>query len=582
MRKILVAVAFVCVPFSYAATPQQQLHALFNTDWQWSMRTSPEFATMVGDNRYNDRLSDSSLAANRASHVHQKTMLTQAKHIDRSKLHGQDLISYDLFVYEKEKNIQAAKFYLYNTQAVTQLNGIQIEFPQLVEQTPFNIAQDYRHYLSRLRALPAYIDGVIVQLQEGIRSGWVAPAVAIRTVPDQLKEFVNKLDDSPLSAPFKKIPETIASSERDRLNRDGMKLLRQRVGPAFHKLEVFMRHTYLPACRSSIAASSLPGGAAYYAFAVQQNTTTTMTPQEIHALGLQEVARIQEEMKAVMRQTGFEGSFPEFIQLLTTDSRFYFTRADDLLNGFKDIVKKANAQLPKFFAGLPRAAVDVKAVPEIGAEHQPSAYYEAGTPDGSRPGYFVANLSKLDSRPKWEMETLTLHESIPGHHLQTARAQEIEGLPNFRRFGWYVAFGEGWALYAENLGGEMGFFTDPYSKYGHLNGELFRAARLVVDTGIHALGWSRQQAIDYLNVNTANPPHDNEVEVDRYIVDPGQALGYKIGQLKIKALREKAEHALGDKFNLGRFHNAVIDNGALPLSVLEEQIDQWIKQQVTQ
>jgi uncharacterized protein (DUF885 family) len=421
--------------------------------------------------------------------------------------------------------------------------------------------------------------GVIAQLQQSAKSGWVAPKVTMSVVPGQLQEFVAKLDSSPLAAPFKDMPASIPAAQRASLRREGERLLHQDVAPAFRKLDAYISAIYLPVCRDSIAASSLPGGAAYYAYKVKENTTTSMTPQEIHEIGLQEVARIQEEMKLVMQQTGFKGSFAEFITFLNTDPRFYYTRPEDLLAGYKDVIKKSSAQLPRFFADIPRAAVDVKPVPEVGAENQAGAHYEPGTPDGSRPGYFVANLSKLDSRPKWEMETLTLHESVPGHHLQTARAQEIKGLPEFRRFGWYVAFGEGWALYAESLGDEMGFYTDPYSKFGHLNDELFRAARLVVDTGMHALGWTRQQAIDYMNVNTANPPHDNQVEIDRYIVDPGQALGYKIGQLKIKALREKAQQQLGSKFDLRRFNNAVIDNGALPLEMLETQINNWIAQQ---
>ena len=579
MRKILFLFAFLVAPLSHAATPQQQLNILFDSDWQWNMRNSPEFATAVGDNRYNDRLSDSSLAASLTANTHQEQMLAQARQIDRSKLSGQELLSYDLFIYEKKKNIDAAKFYPYNAEPISQLSGVQFDFPQLVAQTPFNNAKDYRNYLGRLRALPKYVDGVIAQLQQGVASGWVAPKVTMSVVPGQLQEFVAKIDSSPLAAPFADMPATIAPAQRASLAREGKQLLQHSVAPAINKLEAYIRTSYLPACRDSIAASSLPGGAAYYAYKVRENTTTNMTPQEIHQIGLQEVARIQGEMQQVMRQTGFKGTFAEFITFLNTDPRFYYTKPEDLLAGYKAIIKQSAAQLPRFFADIPRAPVDVKPVPEVGAENQAGAYYEPGTPDGSRPGYFVANLSKLDSRPKWEMETLTLHESIPGHHLQTARAQEIKGLPNFRRFGWYVAFGEGWALYAESLGGEMGFYTDPYSKFGHLNDELFRAARLVVDTGIHALGWTRQQAIDYMNVNTANPPHDNQVEIDRYIMDPGQALGYKIGQLKIKALREKAQHELGDKFDLRYFNNAVIDNGALPLEMLEAQIDGWIAQQ---
>jgi len=582
MQKTLLIVSTVLFPlFTYAATPQQQMQALFNADWQWTMRNAPEFATAVGDNRYNNRLSDTSLAANRTYNAHQKAMFVEAKHIDAAALTGQDLVSYELFIYEKEKALQNARFYPYNPQPISQIDGIHITFPQLVAQTPFNHAPDYRHYLARLQALPKQIDGIIEQLQYGIKTGWVAPAVTTQVIPDQLKKLIATIDEGPLAAPFKTMPASISQPERDALIHSGMRALHQQVRPAFRKLEAFIRNQYLPACRTSIAASKLPAGPAYYAQAVKDSTTTAMSPQEIHELGLREVARIQNAIKTIMKDTGFVGDFAAFTKFLNTDPQFYYTDRDNLLTGYRDIVKRANAQLPKFFAALPRSPVDVKPVSDVGAEHQTSAYYEPGTPDGSRPGYFVANLSNLDSRPKWGMETLALHEAIPGHHLQTARAQEQKNLPNFRRFGWYIAYGEGWALYAENLGSDMGFYTDPYSMAGHLDAELFRAARLVVDTGIHALGWSRQQAIDYLNNNTANPPHDNQVEVDRYIVWPGQALGYKIGQLKIQALREKAQAALGDKFDLRRFHNAILDHGALPLSVLEKQIDRWIKEQTS-
>jgi len=580
---LLLLLAILFAPFScaaLAATPQQQLKNLLDTDWQWTMRHNPEFATQVGDQRYNDRLNDTSLAANRAANAHQKDMLEQAQQIDRRALTGQDLISYDMFVYEKGRLVEASQFYEYDVQPLTHLDGIHISFPQLVAQTPFKNTKDYHNYLARLRTLPKAVDGVIEQLQHGIEAGWVAPSVTMKLVPGALKEFVAKLDEGPVAAPFKDMPDSIPKGTRERLREDGSKVLHQQVAPAFLKLEAFVREQYLPKCRDTIAASALPGGPAWYAFNVKDSTTTSMTPQEIHDLGLREVARIQSEIQAVMTQVGFKGSRADFARFLNSDPRFYFTKPGDLIAGYQEILKRAQAGLPKLFEQLPRTPVDVKPVPDIGAENQHGAYYEAGLPDGSRPGYFVANTSKLNSRPKWAMETLTLHEGVPGHHLQIARAQGLKDIPNFRRFGWYNAFGEGWALYAESLGPELGMYTDPYSKVGHLDGELFRAARLVVDTGIHALGWSRQQAIDYLNANTINPPHDNEVEIDRYIMWPGQALGYKIGQLKIKALREKAEKALGPKFDLRKFHNAVIDNGGLPLDMLEAQIDRWIETQM--
>lgn len=564
----------------HAATPQQQLKTLLDNDWQWTLRHAPEFATYVGDKRYNDRLSDTSLAGSRENNAHQQDMLAQAKQIELNALNRQDLISYYMFVDEKTRAVEKAQFYEYNPQPISHLNGIHILLPQLIAQSPFKNAKDYHDYLARLRGVPKYIDGIIEQLQHGVETGWIAPAATIKLVPAQLKEFIAKLDDGPLVAPFDKMPDAIPKSTRDRLKQESDKVLRQQVAPSLLKLEAFVREQYLPKCRDTIAASALPPGPAWYSFAVRSNTTTSMTPQQIHELGLREVTRIQAQVQTVMSQIDFKGTRAEFAKFLNSDPRFFFSNSEDLIAGYRGILRQAQAGLPKLFEKLPRIPVDVKPVTDIGAEDQPSAHYEAGLPDGSRPGYFVANTSKLNMRPKWAMETLTLHEGMPGHHLQIARAQELKGIPNFRHFGWYNAFGEVWALYAETLGPDLGLFTDPYSMAGHLDAELFRAARLVVDTGIHALGWSRQQAIDYLNANTMKSQHENEVEVDRYIAWPGQALGYKIGQLRIKALREKAQKALGPRFDVRKFHNAVIDNGPLPLDMLEGQIDSWIRQQM--
>jgi uncharacterized protein (DUF885 family) len=575
-----IVLSFLFAPMTLAATPQQQLKTLLDSDWQWTLRHRPEYATQIGDKRYNDRLSDTSLAASREINTHEKAMLDQIKQIDRNGLSGQDLISYDMFVYEKTRDVEATQFYEYNPQPLTHMDGIHISLPQLVGQMPFNNAKDYHNYLARLRAVPMHIDGIIEQMRQGMESGWVLPKVPAQQIPGQLTELVVKLDAGPIAEPFKKIPTTIPQSTRMRLQQESDKVLHEKVAPAFLKLAAFVRQEYLPKCRDTIAASAEPGGPAWYAYQVRHSTTTSMTPQEIHELGLREVARIQGEVQAVMNQVGFKGSRAEFAKFLNSDPRFFYTNREDLLAGYHDIIKHAQAGLPKLFAHVPRLPVDVKPLPDVGAESQAGAYYEAGAPDGSRIGYFMANTSKLETRPKWAMESLTLHESVPGHHLQIARGQELKDIPNFRRFGWYNAFGEGWALYAESLGRDLDLYTDPYSMAGHLDAELFRAARLVVDTGIHAFGWSRQQAIDYLNANTTNPPHDNEVEIDRYITWPGQALGYKIGQLKIKALREKAQKALGPNFDVRKFHNAVIDNGGLPLDTLEAEINRWIEAQL--
>jgi uncharacterized protein (DUF885 family) len=513
--------------------------------------------------------------ASRAATTHERKMLDQARLIERDQLTGQNQLSVDLFIDQKERRLKAAAFYPYNPLPLSAQDGIHLSFPRLVAQMPFSTEADYRNYLARIEALPAHIDGLIEQMRESMRSGWVAPKAIVRAVPAMLKELRADLPGGTLGLPFRKIPATIAKPVRDELAIAGPAALRAKAAPALQKLEEFVRSEYLPAARDSIGASSLPGGAEYYQFVLTENAGAGMTAASIHALGVKEVARIQGEMRAAIARTGFQGSFREFAVFANSDPRLFAASAEQLLERYRRHLARARAGLPRLFSSVPAEPLGVKQVQEAGAENQGAAYYEAAT-DGN-PAALVVNTARLNTRPLWETETLALHEGVPGHHLQVARAHQLADLPEFRRFGWYPAFGEGWALYAEGLGPQLGFFAEPFSAFGHLNSELLRSARLVADTGIHALGWSRQQALDYLAANTANPPADNEVEVDRYIAAPGQALGYKIGQMKISALREKAQAALGEKFDLRRFHSVVLDNGPLPLALLEQQVDRWIK-----
>ncbi len=577
MLKKLACIGFLALS-AQSCLANPQLDSLLESDWQWTLAHNPERATALGDRRYNHQLSNTTLAARRVENKHQQDMLKEALKIDRATLSGQDLISYDQFVYEKKLAVEANNFYPYTVQPISQIDGIQVTFPELITQTPFDNAYDYHSYLARLHAFPAYVDGLIEEMQQGMKTGWVAPKVIIAPVVAQLRDLREHLDDSELARPFKHIPASVPKPEVFAQN--GKKMLAEKVAPALLKLENFITTQYLPACRDTIGASALPGGAAYYQYLIRTQTTSDMTPQQIHDLGLAEVARIHQAMQKVMDQVGFKGTFNEFSKYLNTDPRFFYTNPDDLVNGFRDIVARVYGVLPTMFAHLPKAPAEVRALPLLGSEQQPSASYQPGSDDGKVSGYFAVNISNLNTRPKWEMETLTLHEAVPGHHLQISIAKEASDLPKFRRNGDYTAFEEGWALYSESLGDEMGFYTDPYSKFGNLDDEILRAARLVVDTGIHALGWTREEAIAYMNDNTANPPNDNMVEVDRYIAWPGQALAYKIGQIKIRELRNRAAAALGDKFDLRAFHNAVLDNGPLPLSVLEQQIDTWIQQQL--
>ena len=575
LKKLITTFALTLAVTAHAANPQ--LDMLFESDWQWTLSHSPEMATALGDTRYNHKLTNTTLAAQRVANKHQQDMLKEALKINRNTLTGQDLISYDQFVFEKKIAIDAANFYQYTVQPVTHIDGIQITFPNLVTQTPFRNAYDYHSYLARLHALPAYIDGLIEQMQQGIKTGWMPPKVIIAPIPEQLRNLRLHLSESELAKPFDHIPDAVPKPAV--FAQMGKKELNEHVAPALLKLETFISTQYLPAGRDSIAASALPGGMAYYQYLINTQTTTDLTPEQIHELGLSEVARIQKEMHKIMDQTGFKGTLTQFSAFLNSDPRFFYSNPDDLLNGFRSIIARIVEVLPTEFASLPKAQPVVRALPLLGSERLPSASYHPGSDDGKVEGYFAVNISNLNTRPIWEMETLAMHEAVPGHHLQISIAKEASTLPKFRRNGSYTAFEEGWALYAESLGDEMGLYKDPYAKFGNLDDEILRAARLVVDTGIHALGWSRAQAIAYMNDNTSNPPADNIVEVDRYIAWPAQALSYKIGQLKIRELRNRAAAALGDKFDVRAFHSAILDNGPLPLSVLETQIKDWITQQ---
>jgi uncharacterized protein (DUF885 family) len=577
MRRLFAIWVFMFVPAgAWAAdSADQQARALFASDWQWRLQNQPEFATAIGDYRYDATLSDTSLAASRAATAHERNMLEQARLIEPERLTGQDRLSYDLFVEQKERRLKAAGFYPYDPQPLTAQYGIHLNFPRLVAMMPFATEADYRNYLARIDALPAHIDGLIEQMRESMRSGWIAPKVTVRAVPAMLKQLRESLVDGTPGLPFREIPAAIPKQVRDELALAGPAALRARAAPALLRLEEFVRTDYLPAARETIAASSLPGGADYYQFMLSDGAGPGMDAAAVHALGLKEVARIRAEMRTAIARTGFRGSFQQFSVFANSDPRLFYTDPERLLARYRRLVARASAGLPRLFASVPSEPLGVKPAQEAGAEYQGAAYYEAAA-DG-HPAALVINTSRMASRPLWEVEALALHEGVPGHHVQVARAHELVELPEFRRYGWYVGFGEGWALYAESLGPKLGFFADPFSAFGRLNSELLRAARLVADTGIHAMGWSRQQAIDYLAANTASAPADNEVEVDRYIAAPGQAVGYKIGQLKIAALRDKARATLGERFDLRRFHGAVLDNGPLPLAMLERQVEYWIK-----
>ena len=559
-----------------------QANALFDEYWEWTLLESPEFATYVGDRRYQDRLRDESAAAVARRKAFYAEFGNRLAGIDAQQLPAQTRTSLQVLRYRLDRFAALNRHYgtlpfgINDGWApITQMDGIHLALPQLASVARFDTVSDYEAYLKRLGAVPASIVNLMARMETAMAAGWVPAKAAIRNVPRQLDvQLPDDPTQSPEYKPFKSFPADIPAAEQQRLVSAGREVIRDKVIPAFRSLKDFYERRYLPAARDSLAASNLPPGMPLYQAMLDWNTTTDLTPQQIHELGLREVARIGAQMDGTVAVAGFTGTRAEFQKFISSDPRFFYTRPEDMLAGYRDIAKRADAELPKLFAVLPRQPYGIRAMrPEEGnnAEH-----YTSGAADGSRAGYFEANVNDLTTRPKWNMETLLLHEAVPGHHLQTARALEMTQLPRFRRFTWFVAYGEGWALYAESLGDEMGFYKDPYQKFGNLSAEMWRACRLVVDTGIHAFGWTREQAIDYMVANTGQTQAQVIAEVDRYIVLPGQATAYKIGELKIKELRAKAKAELGDRFDLRRFHNAVIDDGAVPLQVLQSQIEAWI------
>jgi uncharacterized protein (DUF885 family) len=579
MRRLLTLLVLVsALSHGLAHSAPGPAAALFERDWQWRLEHNPEYATTIGERRYNDRLSDLSLAAAKGKREHLRAMLEEARAIDRAGLSAQERLSLDLFTFDTERQLATLAFTPVDPQPLTTWDGLQVRLPRLVAQTPFATEEDYRNYIARLNALPGHVDGLIEQLREGVRSGWTAPKAGVRGVPDALRTLREHLNDGPLGAPLHRIPATIDAKVREELLAAGTAALNDSAAPALRRLEDFMRTDYLPAARDTLAASGLPGGPGYYAFLARNATGSELTPAELHALGLKEVARIRAAMVETIRRTGFRGSLPQFLAFARSDKRLFAHDPEALLARYRRVIERAGARLPALFATIPEETVGVKRLGLAGGAAQVAAYYEAGTRE--RSAALVVNTERLDSQPLWEVETLALHETVPGHHLQVARARSLRELPAFRRKGWDDAYGEGWATYAESLGPELGFFRDPFSRFGYLNDDMFRAARLVVDTGIHALGWSRQQALDYLNANTANAQQDNEVEVDRYIAQPAQALSYKAGQLRFTALREKAQAALGPRFDLRRFHDALLGNGVLPLPLLEREMGRWLSVQL--
>ena len=569
-------------------SPENALRAQLEEDWKYWMTQYPESATLVGYPGQNARWTDYSQAAIDARSDYLKNSVKRLSAIDRGGMASDQQLNYDLYRDLLATAVEGLQFHNdalpfrgvipHNLlMPVNQLEGIQQDIPRVIAAMSTATRQDYEDIVSRVQGIGPLVDQTIALMERGLAQGMTPPSVAVREIPGQVAgQIVSDPKQSPLLEAFSKWPGTVPESDRPGLAARATDAYEKSARPAFQKLHDFLVKRYLPACRQSTDADSLPNGAALYAYNVRWHTTTNLTPQQIHDIGQSEVKRIRGEMDKVMSTSGFSGSYDEFVKFLRTDPRFYFSDAPSLLIAYRDIAKRADPELARLFGRLPQTPYGVKAVPDAIAPSQTTAYYEQGAFNVGRPGYMHANTYKLDARPKWEMEALTLHEAVPGHHLQIAIAQELQGMPEFRKNTSYTAFVEGWALYSESLGDEMGFYKDPYSKFGQLTYEMWRAVRLVVDTGLHSMGWTRQQAIDFFAANAAKTQQDIAVEVDRYIVWPGQALGYKIGQLKIKDLRAAAARELGGRFDVRKFHDLILGEGAVPLDVLEKRVQTWI------
>ncbi len=572
----LAAAAFCLMATSASAADAPKALAEFlAAEWDYTMEHNPTWASSIGDERFNDRWEDQSLAAIEAGHVHDQDALARLQAIDRGALSPADQLNFDLYRRNLQTEIDGYRFRFFLA-PISQQGGVQ-DADDLLTNLRFAKKKDYEDWCARLEKLPALIEQTTALMRQGMEEHILQPKVVMARIPGQVaKQLVDKPEDSPFYRPFK-APAGLSPEDAKALDERARHAIADGVIPAYRQFQDFFTKEYLPACYDGVGIWQMPNGGEAYAYFARQHTTTDLTPEQIHQIGLNEVARIRGEMEALKTRVGFQGGLPEFFKFLRTDPQFFYTNRDDLLRAYKVQAKTTDPLLPRLFKTLPRLPYGVEPIPEAIAPDTYTAFYRPGSAAAGRAGMFCVNLYKPETRPKWEMTALALHESVPGHHLQIARAEELGELPKFRRYGnGYTAYVEGWALYSEFLGEEMGEYNDPYAKFGELTYEMWRAVRLVVDTGIHYYKWDRQKAIDYFLDNAPKTENDVTNEVDRYIAWPGQALAYKIGQLKIKELRARAAARLGDKFDVREFHDAVLGGGAVPLDVLEHRIDDWI------
>lgn len=558
------------------ATVAQTLHDLFESHHQYIRKNAPEFATYEGDHRYNDRLSDLSASAAADTIAQFETFRGELLQIDKEALDKQDQLNYDMFLLLLEQTLDAAPFHEYEL-ALNQMTGYHLELPQLIDFQPLKTEAQYHDYFSRLEGFPQQVSDVISNLESGMAKGRTTPKHLMSQVLPQIQSLVSgDAVDSVFYIPLKE-NETFSEDLKAKLHKRLVELIDTLIKPTYQRLHDFVADTYLPACRETFGVYDLPDGDAYYRYCIKLYTTPELTADDIHEMGLKEVKRIEQAKAELKVKLGFEGSTQAFNHHLRTSPEFTFDSVEALWQKYEAVMDEAYEKTPALFHKMPKAPCILKPVEDYKAKSAPQAYYMPAPEDGSRPGAYYLNTHDLPSRPSYAVTALTLHEAIPGHHLQIALAQELEGLPYFRRNMHVTAYIEGWGLYSEYLGYDMDMYKDPYQEYGALSFEMWRACRLVVDTGLHAKKWTRQQAIDFMQEHMANSEADITSEVDRYMILPGQALSYKVGEIKIKQLRQRAEETLGDRFDIRDFHDVVIRNGSVPLEVLENEVNTWLE-----
>ena len=551
---------------------------LYKDYWEENLKHNPEMASSMNDKRYNDQISDYSVKAYHENLAREQDLLMKLAAIDDTGFTDQEKISRELLMRRLAMGEEESEFKPWEM-PVTQMDGIQTTYPRLVAQLSFTTVKDYDDWIARLHLIPTAFDQVTTNMSIGMDDNRVPPKYLLEKVLVQVQQLAGqKPEESPFALPLKKFPASIKPGEQERIKADMLDAIQKEVQPAYKRFGRFLEVSYIPAGRAEPGIAALSDGPKYYQFLIRRTTTTNLTADQIHQIGLDEVQRDETEMLVIAKKLGF-ADLASFRASLKTNPKLHPASADALLQAVRDDLAPMQAKLPQLFGRLPKAKFEVVPVPDFLARTSAPAYYERGAPDGSRPGRLFIDTYNATDRNLYQVEDLTYHEGIPGHHLQISIAQELEGIPTFRKNGGYTAYVEGWGLYSERLGKDVGFYQDPYSDYGRLEGDIWRAIRLVVDTGVHSQHWTRDQMVQYFHDHSNIDDTSIQAEVDRYIAWPSQALAYKVGQLKILELRDKAKKALGDKFDIRAFHDQVLDSGALPLDVLSDRIDAWIARQ---